>query len=53
LAIRAWGGFYRRFKDRATLLDGMLQNWRAGRIAAIEPARACYSWRAARANAKL
>ena len=30
------GGFYRRFRDRAALLDGMLQNWRAGRIAAIE-----------------
>ena len=24
------GGFYRRFKDRAALLEGMLQNWRAG-----------------------
>ena len=21
------GGFYRRFRDRAALLDGMLQNW--------------------------
>jgi AcrR family transcriptional regulator len=30
------GGFYRRFRDRAALLDGMLQRWRAGRIAAIE-----------------
>jgi AcrR family transcriptional regulator len=30
------GGFYRRFRDRAALLDGMLQAWRAGRIAAIE-----------------
>src|SRR5882757_2294586 len=30
------GGFYRRFRDRAALLNGMLQNWRAGRIAAIE-----------------
>lgn len=30
------GGFYRRFRDRAALLDGMLQNWSAGRIAAIE-----------------
>ena len=30
------GGFYRRFKDRAALLDGMLQSWSAGRIAAIE-----------------
>ena len=30
------GGFYRRFKDRAALLDGMLQSWAAGRIAAIE-----------------
>ena len=30
------GGFYRRFKDRAALLDGMLQNWSTGRIAAIE-----------------
>src|SRR3954469_17632381 len=29
------GGFYRRFKDRAALLDGILQNWSAGRIAAI------------------
>lgn len=30
------GGFYRRFRDRAALLDGMLQTWRDGRIAAIE-----------------
>src|ERR1700720_822024 len=30
------GGFYRRFRDRAALLEGMLQNWGAGRIAAIE-----------------
>jgi AcrR family transcriptional regulator len=30
------GGFYRRFRDRAALLDGMLQIWRTGRIAAIE-----------------
>jgi AcrR family transcriptional regulator len=30
------GGFYRRFRDRAALLEGMLQSWRAGRIAAIE-----------------
>jgi len=30
------GGFYRRFKDRAALLDAMLQDWRRGRIAAIE-----------------
>ena len=30
------GGFYRRFADRAALLEGMLQTWRAGRIAAIE-----------------
>ena len=30
------GGFYRRFRDRAALLDGMLQNWSTGRIAAIE-----------------
>jgi AcrR family transcriptional regulator len=29
------GGFYRRFKDRAALLEGMLQDWSAGRIAAI------------------
>ena len=30
------GGFYRRFRDRAALLDGMLAEWSAGRIAAIE-----------------
>jgi AcrR family transcriptional regulator len=30
------GGFYRRFRDRAALLGGMLQNWSGGRIAAIE-----------------
>ena len=30
------GGFYRRFKDRAALLEAMLQRWREGRIAAIE-----------------
>jgi AcrR family transcriptional regulator len=30
------GGFYRRFRDRAALLDAILQNWCAGRIAAIE-----------------
>ena len=30
------GGFYRRFRDRAALLDGMLREWSAGRIAAIE-----------------
>src|SRR5580765_7531649 len=30
------GGFYRRFRDRAALLDAMLQGWRDGRIAAIE-----------------
>ena len=30
------GGFYRRFRDRAALLDGMLQTWSEGRIAAIE-----------------
>jgi AcrR family transcriptional regulator len=30
------GGFYRRFRDRAALLETMLQNWREGRIAAIE-----------------
>jgi len=29
------GGFYRRFRDRAALLRGMLQSWSAGRIAAI------------------
>src|SRR6266576_6146132 len=30
------GGFYRRFKDRAALLEAMLAGWSAGRIAAIE-----------------
>lgn len=30
------GGFYRRFRDRAALLDGILQSWVAGRIGAIE-----------------
>jgi AcrR family transcriptional regulator len=30
------GGFYRRFKDRAALLEGILHDWSAGRIAAIE-----------------
>lgn len=30
------GGFYRRFKDRAALLETMLARWRAGRIATIE-----------------
>jgi AcrR family transcriptional regulator len=30
------GGFYRRFRDRAALLDAMLADWSAGRIAAIE-----------------
>lgn len=30
------GGFYRRFRDRAALLEAILQNWSAGRIAAIE-----------------
>jgi AcrR family transcriptional regulator len=30
------GGFYRRFRDRAALLEAMLQQWRDGRIAAIE-----------------
>ena len=30
------GGFYRRFRDRAALLEGMLRGWSAGRIAAIE-----------------
>ncbi len=30
------GGFYRRFRDRAALLEGMLADWREGRIAAIE-----------------
>jgi AcrR family transcriptional regulator len=30
------GGFYRRFRDRAALLESMLQSWSDGRIAAIE-----------------
>jgi len=30
------GGFYRRFRDRAALLEAMLQTWGKGRIAAIE-----------------
>jgi AcrR family transcriptional regulator len=30
------GGFYRRFRDRAALLEAMLQQWSTGRIAAIE-----------------
>jgi AcrR family transcriptional regulator len=30
------GGFYRRFRDRAALLEAMLQNWSASRIATIE-----------------
>src|SRR3954453_21070949 len=30
------GGFYRRFRDRAALLEAMLANWRDGRIAASE-----------------
>jgi AcrR family transcriptional regulator len=30
------GGFYRRFRDRAALLEGILNDWREGRIAAIE-----------------
>jgi AcrR family transcriptional regulator len=30
------GGFYRRFKDRRTLLDAILETWRDGRVAAIE-----------------
>jgi AcrR family transcriptional regulator len=30
------GGFYRRFADRAALLAGILESWRAGRIASIE-----------------
>ena len=30
------GGFYRRFRDRAALLEVILQAWSAGRIAAIE-----------------
>ena len=30
------GGFYRRFRDRAALLEAMLASWALGRIAAIE-----------------
>jgi AcrR family transcriptional regulator len=30
------GGFYRRFRDRAALLEAMLESWRLGRIAAIQ-----------------
>ena len=30
------GGFYRRFRDRAALLEGILHGWSTGRIAAIE-----------------
>lgn len=30
------GGFYRRFRDRAALLEAMLASWSSGRIAAIE-----------------
>jgi AcrR family transcriptional regulator len=30
------GGFYRRFKDRAALIDGILSSWSVGRIASIE-----------------
>src|SRR6201989_1215504 len=30
------GGFYRRFKDRAALLEAILCTWSAGRIASIE-----------------
>ncbi|HJZ34232.1 MAG TPA: TetR/AcrR family transcriptional regulator [Hyphomicrobiaceae bacterium] len=29
------GGFYRRFKDRAALLNAMLDNWSRGRIAVV------------------
>lgn len=29
------GGFYRRFADRAALLNAMLEVWREGRVAAI------------------
>ena len=29
------GGFYRRFRDRAALLEAMLATWSAGRLAAI------------------
>src|SRR6476661_484353 len=34
------GGFYRRFRDRAALLEAILQSWSAGRIAAIDRLRA-------------
>lgn len=30
------GGFYRRFRDRAALMEAMLAGWSMGRIAAIE-----------------
>jgi AcrR family transcriptional regulator len=30
------GGFYRRFSDRAALLEAMLESWRSGHIGAIE-----------------
>jgi AcrR family transcriptional regulator len=30
------GGFYRRFKDRRSLLDAILEAWRDGRVAAIQ-----------------
>jgi AcrR family transcriptional regulator len=30
------GGFYRRFRDRAALMEAMLATWSAGRIASIE-----------------
>src|SRR3982074_1956923 len=30
------GGFYRRFRDRAALLDGLLQSWSKGRTAPRE-----------------
>src|SRR6516165_9237249 len=30
------GGFYRRFRNRAALLEAMLRDWSSGRIAAIE-----------------
>ncbi len=30
------GGFYRRFRDRAALLETMLATWSVGRIAAVE-----------------
>jgi AcrR family transcriptional regulator len=30
------GGFYRAYSDRRALLNALLDNWRAGRIAAIE-----------------